>query len=204
MIFSITTLIAIATALSSWAAFNKSEMMDSWIFWPYKVWKNGEWYRLLSCGFVHADLMHLLFNLIAFYSFGNFVEYKFGEYFGGTGTTVFVLFYVSAIVLADAYNLFKQKENYYYRSLGASGGVAAIIFAYVLIDPSGTITLYFIQDVPAWIFGILYLLYSAYMANRGTDNVGHIAHFTGAIYGFAFMAIAQPKLLVQLFYFIVG
>ncbi len=193
---NITVLIVAVTAITSFLAFSNHKFFDELIFWPYRIWRNSEWYRLVSCGFIHADISHLLFNMIALYSFGMNVEAYFTQIFQGKGLTLFVVMYFVAIAGADVYNLFTRKDDYGYRSLGASGGVSAVVFASILLDPFSKIYIMFIPiGIPAFAFGGIYLLYCAYMAKRGGDNIGHMAHFTGSIFGFIFPIIFAPELL---------
>jgi membrane associated rhomboid family serine protease len=192
---SITLIIVGITAITSFMAFSNHKFIDELIFWPYRIWRNKEWYRVLSCGFIHADTMHLLFNMIALYSFGVYVETEFANIFHGKGLMLYLLLYFMAITIADIYNLFTKKDDYNYRSLGASGGVSAIVFASILLNPFGQILIFFAIPIPALIFGPLYIIYCIYMAKRGSDNIGHMAHFTGSIFGFVFPIIFAPGLL---------
>jgi membrane associated rhomboid family serine protease len=190
---SLTVIIAIVTCLISFLAFNNHSLIDKLIFYPFRIWRNNEWHRLVSCSFIHADVGHLLFNMLAFWSFGTYVEQYFSMLFP-FGASLYVVMYFGAVALADSYNLFTQKNNYAYRSLGASGGVAAVVFASILLNPTGGISIMFLPSIPAYIFGPIYLLYSAYMAKRGGDNIGHVAHFTGSVIGFVFPILLQPSL----------
>lgn len=198
---SISFIIIIITGITSFTAFSNPGLADKLIFWPYRVWRNNEWYRLVSCGFIHADMQHLLFNMLTFYFFGPYIEVEFAHTFGGMGMILFVVMYFGAITIADVYNLFKKRDDYGYRSLGASGGVSAIIFSYILFNPLGKIYLFFIPiGIPAVLFGGLYLAYCVYSAKQGRDNIGHIAHFTGSIFGFIFPILFQPGLLREFVY----
>jgi membrane associated rhomboid family serine protease len=141
-------------------------------------------------------LGHLLFNMLAFWSFGTYVEQYFLLAFP-FGSVLYLLLYFGAVALADVYHLFIQKDNPNYRSLGASGGVSAIVFASILIHPTGGISIMFLPPIPAYIFGPLYLVYCIYMAKRGADNIGHIAHFTGSIIGFVFPLLLKPSLFAD-------
>jgi len=194
---NITIVICGITAITSFLAFSNHTLFDELIFWPYRIWRNNEWHRLVSSGFIHADLGHLIFNMFALYTFGSYVvEPAFAAEFGGKGLSMYVIMYFAAIAVADVYHLFTQKDNYMYRALGASGGVSAVIFASILFNPFGKIGIMFIPvGIPAYIFGPLYLLYCTYAARRNNDNVGHTAHFTGSIFGFIFPLIFEPSLL---------
>ncbi len=200
---SLTIIIVIVTAIISFMAFSRHELVEKLLFYPYVMWRNNEWHRLFSCSFIHADIGHLLFNLLAFWSFGTFVEGYFVAYFP-MGALLYLILYFGAVALADSYNLFAQKNNPGYRSLGASGGVSAIVFASILIHPTGGISIMFLPSMPAYIFGPLYLAYCAYMAKRGADNIGHVAHFTGSIFGFLFPLLLRPALLPEFFQQILG
>lgn len=191
---TITLVLVIAICIISYMALNNFDMMKQMYFWPYRMVRYNEWHRLVSSAFIHANYMHLAFNMLALYSLGTNVEYYFTYIFKEMGGVYYaLLFFVSAIV-ADLPNLFLNKDNYGYLSLGASGAVAAIIFAGILINPMGTMYFFFI---PMWgiVFGILYLVLSSYMSYRGGDNIGHLAHFTGAVFGFIAPALLKPQLL---------
>jgi len=192
---NITIAIAGVTVITSLLAFNNHTLLEELIFWPYRVWRNNEWHRLITSGFIHGSPMHLIVNMISFYSFGVIVEEKFSDVFHGMGLTLYVIMYFVAVVGSDMYDLFTRKDDYSYRSLGASGGVSAILFACILLYPFSTIGLYFFIPVPALIFGPLYIAYSIYMGRRGGDNINHNAHFIGAVIGFIFPIIFAPELL---------
>lgn len=195
---NITIVIIVITAITSVLAFSNHNLMNELIFWPYRIWRNNEWYRVITCGFIHADIGHLFFNMFALYSFGGYMEDAFRVIFDGKGLTLYVFMYFGAICIADTYNLITRKDDYAYRSLGASGGVSAIIFSYILLNPFGKIYMFFIPvGIPAFAFGGLYLFYCAYMAKRGGDNIGHMAHFTGSIFGFIFPILFAPHLFLD-------
>jgi membrane associated rhomboid family serine protease len=195
---NITLLIIVVTCISSFVAFSNTTLLENLLFYPYRMWRNKEWHRLVSNGFVHADLTHLLFNMFALFSFGAYIEQSFENIFETKGRVLYVIMYFGAIATADLWNLFKQKDNYNYRSLGASGGVSAVVFSFILLNPFGKLYLFFIPvGIPAFVFGPLYLLYCAYSAKRGGDNIGHTAHFTGSIFGFIFPILFEPRLLLR-------
>ena len=127
---------------------------------------------------------------------GDAAERYFAAAFGGTnGIVLYVVLYVSAIAVASLWDLFKNRDNPNYNALGASGAVSAVLFASILFDPKMGIYIYLIPiPVPGYIFAPLYLLYCWYMARRGTDNIGHTAHFWGAVYGLAFPLICRPDI----------
>ena len=195
---NITVLIIAVTCIISFVAFSNHPLLENLLFYPYRMWRNKEWHRLISNGFVHADTSHLLFNMFALFSFGAYIEDSFESIFHVKGRVLYVLMYFGAIATADLWNLFTQKNNPDYRSLGASGGVSAVVFSFILLNPFGKLYLFFIPiGIPAFVFGPLYLLYCAYAAKRGGDNIGHTAHFTGSVFGFIFPILFEPRLFLR-------
>lgn len=188
---SITVIIIIITVLISITAFSNAKVMNDLIFYPPAVTNNNQYYRFITCGFIHADYGHLLFNLLSLYFFGQFVEGAFQYIFGGTGKMLYLAMYVLALVASLLPTYFKNKNNQYYRSLGASGAVSAVIFAGILLDPLNKIYLMFIPvGIPGFVFGPVYLLISAWLDRKGNDNINHSAHIWGALFGIAFLIVA--------------
>lgn len=175
-----TLIIIIVTALISISAFNNGRIYNDLIMYPPAI-NRGQYYRLLTSGFIHADFMHLIFNMLTLWFFGKVLEERYFMYFG---KFTFLIFYLAAITLSDLPSYIKHKNNSSYASLGASGGVSAILFAYIILAPWSTIYLFFLP-VPAIVFGVVYLVYSQYMARKGGDNINHDAHFWGAVIGVA-------------------
>ncbi|GAB2572971.1 rhomboid family intramembrane serine protease [Spirosoma areae] len=201
----IITLIIVVTVIISVAAWNNYGLMNRWIMNPYQVAERGQYYRLITSGFLHADWGHLIFNMISLYVFGAFIEQVFGMLFGAGGPPYLIGFYLVAILVSDIPTFLKHRTNPGYNSLGASGGVAAIIFATILFRPLTPIYLFFIPiGIPGFIFGGLYLAYSYYEAQRGAGNVNHDAHFYGALFGVLFMIIVYPPVLSSFFEQIAG
>lgn len=197
---SITLIIIVVTAIISVMAWNNYSLMDRWIMNPYDVAHKGQYYRLLTSGFLHADWGHLIFNMISLYFFGGFIEQVFELLFGTQGPLYLIGFYLVAIILSDIPTLLKYRNDRNYNSLGASGGVSAILFAVILFRPLTPIALFFIPiGIPGFIFGALYLMYSYYESRRGMGTVNHDAHFYGALFGVLFMIIVYPPVLSQFF-----
>ena len=186
-----TIIVVIVTVVISIAAFNNDKVYSELILWPKRMDNPVEYYRLLTSGFIHADVMHLAFNMLALYGFGQSVEYIFGELGFRSG---FILLYLSGIVIASLPSFLKNRNDRNYRSLGASGGVASVIFFMIYYSPwSRGIQLMFIPiGIPSIVFGVLYLAYEAYMDRRGKGNINHSAHFWGSAYGFIFAFLADP------------
>jgi membrane associated rhomboid family serine protease len=193
---SITIIIIVVTVLVSVMAWRNYSLMERFIMNPYRVASRGEYYRLITSGFLHADWGHLLFNMISFYFFAGFIEQLFYYLFGGSGAFYLIGFYLAAILVSDIPTFLKHRNDPGYNSLGASGGVSAIIFAAILFRPLTPIYLFFIPiGIPGFIFGPLYLAYSYYESRRGAGNINHDAHFYGALFGILFMIIVYPEVL---------
>ena len=193
MDFSLTIVIVAITVLVSWRAFNDRALMERMILWPPAVERRRQYDRLLGYGFVHADWMHLLFNMITLWSFGTAVERLFSPMITPFG---FVLFYLSAIVVSILPTYIAHRRDPNYRSLGASGGVAAVLFASILFNPWSKLIIFPIPlPIPAILFAVLYIGYSVWMDRRGGDNVNHSAHLWGAAYGVLFTVLLEPRIL---------
>ncbi len=183
---SFTIIIIAIIVITSLAAFNSEELYNRLILWPRKMDNPAEYYRLLSSGFIHADYNHLIFNMFALYSFGGFVEELIG--------VKYVVLFLSGIIIASLPSFLKNRNNSYYRSLGASGGVASVLFLTIYYSPWSGIGIIFLPiHIPCILFGGLYLAYEAYMAKRGAGNVNHDAHFWGAVYGLFFAFCVDPS-----------
>lgn len=190
MSFSITIIIIIITAVISFMAFSNHDLMDKLIFYPPDISQRKQWYRFFSNGLIHADIGHLAFNMISLYFFGDLVNQAFSQIFGSSGTLLYLIVYVSALAVCLIPTYMSNKENYYYRSLGASGAVSAIIFAGILLYPQAPLSFFFLPlQIPGFIFGPLYLIISAYLAKRGGSHINHSAHLWGALYGIVFVIV---------------
>jgi membrane associated rhomboid family serine protease len=187
---SITLIITIITVAISILAFYNENLMDKMIFNPYTVARKNEWYRFVSSGFIHADFIHLAFNMFSFYMFSDFVEQFFNMIFGPTGKTLFVILYISALVICLIPTFLKHKNQYNYNSLGASGAVSAIVFAGLFLQPTILIGFFIIPPIiPGFIFGPIYLAITAYLSKNKQSGINHSAHLWGSIYGIVFLVI---------------
>lgn len=186
---SLTLIIIAITCLVSFSAFNNRPLMDKLILWPPAVAGNGQYHRLITYGLVHADFQHLLFNMITLFFFGRVIEQFYGAFVGGLS---FVFFYVSALLVSILPTYLKHKNDRNYRSLGASGAVSAVLFAFILLKPWAVIYLYVIP-VPAILYAVAYVAYSIYSERQGGDNINHSAHLWGAAYGVAFTLAIEPR-----------
>jgi len=189
---TITLIIIIATCIVSFTAFSNDKVINDLIFDPPAITYRNQWYRFFTCGFIHADYMHLGFNMYSFYMFGDAIEFFFVKIFpGNSGKGMFAILYVTALFFCLIPTYLKNKENYNYRSLGASGAVSAIVFAYIVLAPTARFQFLFIRglEFPAIVFGIIYLGISAYLSKKGGGNINHSAHFWGAVYGIVFLIV---------------
>ena len=191
MNLSLTLVLIGITVLVSWQAFEKPRLLDRLILWPPAIDRHKQYDRLLTHGFIHADWSHLLFNMITLYFFGSLVERWLVPMIGSIG---FVLFYLSAIVVAILPTYGQHRHDARYRSLGASGAVSAVLFTYILLQPWSLILVFFLP-VPAIVYAVLYVGYSIWMDKHGQDNVNHSAHLWGAAYGVMFALLVEPTVL---------
>jgi membrane associated rhomboid family serine protease len=184
----ITYVILAITGLTSYKAFEDPELKQNLLFNAYAIKHRNEVYRLFSHSVIHADWMHLIFNSIVLYNFGSIVEIKFISEFGLLkGSVNYFLLYIGAIVVSSLYSFIKHQDNKYYNALGASGATSAVLYSSIIIFPVDEIYFFGIKEFSflAWQVGLSYLLYSHYMAKKGTDNIGHDAHIGGALFGAA-------------------
>jgi len=190
MQLSITLVICIITVLVSIGAFNNQKITDDLIFYGPAISTRRQWYRMWTHGLIHADAAHLIFNMIALYSFGTGLERAFSSdcIFGSLGKIMYIILYLTGLAAASLPDLMKHKDDYHFRSLGASGAVSAIIFASIVILPTVGVGVIFIPGVriPGYLFAVLYLAISYYLDKRGGGNINHGAHMWGPIYGLLF------------------
>lgn len=165
--------------------------MNDLIFYPPAIASNKQFYRFITCGFIHADYGHLIFNMLSLFMFGQFVESAFADIFGAMGKILYLAMYLLALIFSLLPTYSKNKDNRYYRSLGASGAVSAVIFAGIMLEPNSKIGLLILPImIPGFVFGPLYLIISAWLDKRGRDNINHSAHIWGALFGVAFLIVA--------------
>ena len=185
----VTILLIAVTCAVSFTAFQNRDMMERLIFWPPAV-NRGEYQRLITHGFIHADGQHLLFNMITLFFFGRAIEGFFERYIGAAG---FAIFYVVGVVVAIIPSYLQHRNDSRYRSLGASGAVSAVLFAYVLIAPWSTIYVFFFP-IHAVVYAGLFTAYGLYAGRIGHDHINHSAHLWGAGYGVLFSLCMEPRL----------
>jgi membrane associated rhomboid family serine protease len=192
---SVTIAIIIITSLISIGGFQNQKIINDLIFYPPAIAHQNQWYRFITCGLIHADWAHLFFNMFTLYIFGKYMEESFQQIFENKGKVLYVILYVSSLIVCLLPTYFQQKENIAYRSLGASGAVSAIVFAFMFLYPTQGIGLLFIPIfIPGFIFGPVYLIITSILANKGGSHINHSAHFWGAVYGVVFLIITSHQL----------
>ncbi|MBP6661193.1 MAG: rhomboid family intramembrane serine protease [Chitinophagales bacterium] len=195
----ITYIIIGITVITSLMAFNNQKLLSDLMFNAYVIDQRKQYFRFVSSGLIHADLGHLFFNMFTLYFFGTAVENSFRVMFPEMASTLYILLYISGLIMSSLFSFFKHKENPHYNALGASGAVSAILFCSIMIYPTMGISIYFLPGIPAYIFGPLYLMYCVYMAKRGMDNIGHEAHFFGAVWGILYIVVLHHQVLPRFF-----
>lgn len=188
----VTMLIIVITCVVSWMAFKKPRLLNDLILWPPAVDRSREYHRLVTYGLVHADFGHVLVNMLTLFFFGGLIE-RF--YTVELGTLGFLLFYIGALVVSILPTYLKHRQDPTYRSLGASGAVSAVMFAFILFKPWSMIGVMFIIPMPAILYAVLYVIYSVYMDRQGRGNINHSAHLWGAAYGVAVTLMVEPSLV---------
>lgn len=187
--------IILLTSAISIYAFQNTEIMYRFNFSPYQVFKRKEYYRIFTHAVLHADYMHLIINMLVLYSFAKALVFYFHNFFGFINSGLLLLiFYVMAIAASSVVSLIKQKNNFAYQAVGASGAVSAVVFACIFFAPMEKVLFFGVLPIPGILFGIGYLYYSYYMGKKNVDNIGHDAHFWGAVFGFIFPLILNPSL----------
>jgi membrane associated rhomboid family serine protease len=191
--FDITLVIIIITCITTLTGFKNGKVVDDLIFWPPAISKKHQYYRFVTCGLIHADYMHLIFNMLTLYFFGTIMEvYYQGQL--GLQKWYYLALYIGALIVSNIPTYIKHYKDYDYRSLGASGAVSAVLFAFILLRPWQRIYV-IVFPVPAIIYGGLFLFYSAYMSRKGGDHVNHDAHFYGALFGLIFTIAIRPDVV---------
>ncbi|WP_111684301.1 rhomboid family intramembrane serine protease [Winogradskyella tangerina] len=150
--------------------------------------RRGEQIRMFSSGFLHVDTTHLLFNMLTLYFFANAVLVELGQ-------VKFVIIYLASLIFGNLLSLYFHKEEYWYSAVGASGAVTGILYAAILLRPEMNLYMFFVPiPIPGYVFGIGYLLYSIYGMKNRIGNIGHDAHFGGAVGGYVVTLIFLPSL----------
>ncbi|MEO1050307.1 MAG: rhomboid family intramembrane serine protease [Bacteroidota bacterium] len=200
MTFKVSFVLLIITIVTSIMAWNNAILMKKWIFNPYIIARNKQYYRFLTSGFIHNDTMHIFFNMFVFFMFGSTLEAKYMGFFGITmGKVAFVGLYLLGIIISSIPTFIKYIDLPHYNSLGASGGTASVLFSAIMLDPADNLYLFGFIGAPGIILGALYMIYSYYMGKRGEDNINHDAHLFGAAFGIVYTVLVYPSSIGQFF-----
>lgn len=186
--------------------FRDRDFMEKHLFYPYAVKHYGEYYRFLTHAFLHLDVMHLAFNGITLYSFGQVLEtYLTAKYGLNLGEGVFWIFVITAMLASSMISFIRHKDNVGYKSLGFSGVTSAIVFGVILLAPDMKLMLMFIPvPIPAWLFGLIYLAFEIYADRNKKTNIAHDAHIAGAIYGIIFIFLTNIEEVMTNFRTLIG
>lgn len=207
----ITYLLLAVTILVSIKAFSDLAFRDKLLLNPHAVIHGNQSYRVFTHAFIHGDVMHLLFNMFALYLFavqvtpdtpGNHAHYSLEPEliarYGPKGYLYFGALYLGGILFSTMWSLYKHRNNPYYNSLGASGAISAVIFAYILLNPMDKMGVFpFPPIIPAFIFGPLLLVFEYILAKRGGTGIAHDAHMAGALFGVIFITILDYRILLE-------
>ena len=190
----IVTLALIAvTCIVSVSAFGNPRLLEALVLWPPAISRRHQYWRLLSYGLVHADGSHLLFNMLTLFFFGRAMEGLYAQYLGPFG---FALFYAGGLLVSILPSWWMHRRDPNYRSLGASGAVSAVLFAFILLQPWAMIFVFFLP-LPAILYAVAYIAYSIWMDHTGgRDRVNHSAHMWGAAYGVLFTVFMEPRVVL--------
>lgn len=181
--------IIVANVLISYKGFNDLYFFRKYEFHVGSI-RAGEQIRMLSSGFLHVDIMHLAFNMLTLWFFAPVV-------LEWLGTFSFVLVYFGSLIFGSLLTMLFHKNDYSYRAVGASGAVTGVLYSAILLEPNMMLGIFFVIPIPAYLFGILYLLYPIYGMKAKNDNIGHTAHFGGAIGGYMITLIKNPSLFAD-------
>lgn len=182
------------TGVVTYLSWQNQDWFQKLLLSPYDFVHKKQYYRIITHGFLHANWAHLIVNMLVFWSFGSVLMKYFYVFWDDMGYLMFLLLYISALVVSSVFSIAKHRNDYNYSAVGASGATSAIVFASIFFDPWNKIYFFGILPIPGIVFGAIYLIYSYRMSKKGTDNIGHDAHLWGAVYGFAFPLFFKPQL----------
>jgi len=177
------TLLFANIAISIWAMYGNPIYMYKFSEWPYQIWHEKKYYQLITSAFLHANFLHLFFNMFALYTFGSFLEYFFVENFGAfEGSLYFFLIYFFSLIFGSVLTVVFHYNDPQYVAVGASGAVSGIVFSYIIFFPQSMLYVFFIP-MPAYLFAFLWIAFSVYGMKKKLGNIGHEAHLGGALGG---------------------
>ncbi len=176
-------------SISLYTIYKNERLLYSWILRPNLVYYHKQYYLIITSGFIHADLMHLLFNMFTFYFFGFRLEQS-------IGSLNFTIIYFGSIIISNISTIIKKRNIENYGSLGASGAISGILFASILINPNASIMIMPIPiPIPSYIYAVLFLLWSYFASKKSMDTINHEAHLWGAISGLVLLILLIPEVI---------
>ncbi|MGC9331399.1 MAG: rhomboid family intramembrane serine protease [Bacteroidales bacterium] len=198
---SLLIIIIALTCIVSFITWQRADLFKKFMFKPYDVYNSKQYYRLITHAFLHGGWVHLLINMLVLYSFGRVVLYFFNYHpeFSGFPAGHFLILYFGSIVFSSLFSLAKYRNDPSYSAVGASGAVSAVVFTSIFFIPWQPVYFFAVLPIPGIVFGAIYLVYSYYMDKKGTDNIGHDAHFWGAVFGFVYPMMVKPVLIQEFF-----
>lgn len=197
-VLSITNITVGITCLVSGILMQNRAGTARLLFHPVTIRQQHQWYRFLTSGFIHADFVHLAVNMFVLWSFGNAIErFYYPTFLGEFSAQKYMLLYFGGIIAASVPSYVRHNRNPNYAALGASGGVSAVVFAAILFEPWQNLYLYGAIAIPQILAGAGYLYYSWYQDKKAADNVAHMAHFAGAVWGFVVTGLMNPALFAR-------
>jgi membrane associated rhomboid family serine protease len=194
----VTFILIACNVLFSLIGFSSAAFTDKMIMWPYLIKRKQQYYRLFTSGFLHADLIHLFFNMFTLYFFGSALEYYFANYELG-GTIAYIALYIISLPISDIPSYLKHKDDNNYRSLGASGAVCAVLFATLVFGPWNQVQLYGIISISFLVYAVLFIIYCINMGKHSHDHVNHDAHLWGSVFGLVFTLLLIVTINPELF-----
>lgn len=196
----VASIIFIFTLITSiFGLYVNQNLNHQFMLHPHSFVRGKRVHTILTSGLIHADFGHLLFNMLTFFFFAFSLE-RILDMTGGNGHVQFAVLYLGGLILSDIPTIIKHRNNPGYASLGASGAISAVLFSFILFDPTTKLYLFFIPiGIPAYIFGGLYLAYCVYASRNQYDRVNHDAHFYGALTGIVFTILMKPGIISHFF-----
>lgn len=179
-------ILALTIVVSGFGLYVSPKIIERNLLRPYRMVRDQRYDTLITHGFIHADFFHLFLNMLTLYFFGPYLEQT-------IGTPKFVALYFIGLLVAGLGTYYRRRRDPNYASLGASGAINTVMFAFIVYYPMVNIYVFLAIPVPAVLYAVLFLVYSYYSARQARDNINHDAHFDGAIVGLLFVLVTEPS-----------
>lgn len=194
--YPVTVILLLANVIFSYMGFQRQDIFPKYKFEVGPILQRKEYYRMITSGFLHINLAHILMNLLTLYYMGSVLEQMFVMEYGVAGSLIYVLIYFGSMIGGDILSLLMHRNHPDYSAVGASGAISGVVFALVLLMPDNFILLFMIIPMPFWLYGVLYVLYSLFGIRTGFGNIGHEAHLGGSIVGMLLCGIFVPDAVI--------